>query len=472
MGSGMKLGEWLPDLPAYGHDGLVRARNVFPSALGYGPVKAYSAVTTALASTWKGGRAFIGVDGSVVLLAGTDAGLYGYAGAVWTLEYAGAYTNRWQFAQFGDLAIGVQGAAPVKFTMTSSTGAALGGSPPNGRFITTAKDFVVISGVDSANSTVYWSAINNAEGWTPGTAQSDTQVIPDGGEVTGLAGGEYMLVFQRDQIWRGQYVGVPFIFQFDKVSQSVGCIAPNSIAQAGRTVFFISSRGFVSFTDGELRLIGANKIDVTFFAQYSQAEIEANVSVAVDPVRKLVVWAMPHRLWIYNWELDRWADIDGEFIGVSIGATQSYTLEQIEALYPGGIETVPGSLDDPIWQGGDPFLSIVHEDDTIGSFGAQTNLEATLTFPLLEPAKGRDIRIRAARLDSDATGSVTLNIESRKFLGGSPTTFSGTSLRNNGDMPIRASGRYVQPSLVFASGSAWTYAQGLDFVMASAGGRQ
>src|SRR3546814_15733024 len=70
----MNLGEWRPDQPPHGHDGLVVARTVSPSALGYEPVKDYSSITTALASTWKGGMPFIGVDGSVALLAGTDAG--------------------------------------------------------------------------------------------------------------------------------------------------------------------------------------------------------------------------------------------------------------------------------------------------------------------------------------------------------------------------------------------------------------
>ena len=466
----MKFGEWLPDQPAFGHDGLVMARNVFPSPLGYGPVKDYSAVTTALPTTWRGGRAFAGVDGTVALLAGLDGGLYSYAASTWTQEVAGSYAGAWQFAQFGDLAICCQGSAPLKYTIASGAGATLGGSPPNARYVTTVKDFVVMSGVDSANSTVYWSAINNAEGWTPGTGQSDTQVLPDGGAVAGVAGGEYMLVFQREQIWRGQYVGVPLIFQFDKVSQGIGCIAPGSICQAGRTVFFYSSRGFCSFTDGEIKLIGANKVDATFSGIYSLAEIKNNVTCSVDPVRKLAVWAMPGRLWVYNWELDRWADIAGEFFGVSVGATESFTLEQIAALYP-SIEDVPTSFDDPIWEGGESFLMIAANDDTLGSFGSTTTLEAILQFPSLEIIKGRDVRIRAARIDTDAADGVTLRIDARRSLGGAETAYQGTSVRTNGDMPIRASGRYIQPKATIASGTTWTYAQGIDLVQASQGGR-
>src|SRR3546814_4044450 len=116
----MRISDWSSDLCA-SDLGLVVARNVFPSALGYEPVKDYSSITTALASTWKGGMTFIGVDGSVALLAGTDAGLYRFASGAWTLKHSGSYTNAWQFAQFGDMAIGVNGAVPVKYTDRKST---------------------------------------------------------------------------------------------------------------------------------------------------------------------------------------------------------------------------------------------------------------------------------------------------------------------------------------------------------------
>src|SRR3546814_7088137 len=138
----MNLGEWRPDQPPHGHDGLVVARNVFPSALGYEPVKDYSSITTALASTWKGGMTFIGVDGSVALLAGTDAGLYRFASGAWTLKHSGSYTNAWQFALFGDIAIGVNGAVPVKYTTARATPAELGRTPPPGPFIPPVKAFV------------------------------------------------------------------------------------------------------------------------------------------------------------------------------------------------------------------------------------------------------------------------------------------------------------------------------------------
>lgn len=467
----MKFGPWRPDLAPYGHDGLVMARNVFPTLAGYEPVKAYSPVTAALSEAWTGGGAFKASDGTVALLAGTAANLYKYTDPTWTGTSAGSYSSRWQMAQFGDLVICCMGSAPKKYSLTAGTTAALGGSPPNARYVTTVKDFVVMSGVDSANSTVYWSAINNAEGWTPGTDQSDTQVIPDGGAITGITGGEYLLVFQRNAIWRAQYVGVPFIFTFDRISNGIGCTSPYSIVQIGRTVYFWSQRGFMSITDGEIKPIGAQQVDKTFLEQYSTAEIESNIWSAADPVKKQIIWAMPDRLWCYNWELDRWSDIEEDVFGVFQGMTSNWTLEQIAALYP-AIEDVPYPFDDPRWQGGQPFLGIAANDMTLGSFGSETTLRAEVVQTYVEPIPGKDARFWMMRLEGDATSGVTVTANTRQRLGDSDTIYTGGTIRNSGDIPIRASGRYVQMRVVFPQGTTWTYAHGLNIVDASLGGRR
>ena len=366
------------------------------------------------------------------------------------------------------------GAAPKKYSLTGGTTSALGGSPPSAKYVTTVKDFVVMSGVDSANSTVYWSAINNAEGWTPGTDQSDTQVIPDGGAVTGLAGGEYLLVFQRNAIWRGQYVGVPFIFTFDKIVDGIGCTSPYSIVQIGRTVYFWSQRGFMSITDGQIDPIGAQQVDKTFIGHYSSAEIESNIWGASDPVRKQIVWAMTERLWCFNWDLGhdkRWTDIEADVFGVFHGLTSNKTLEQIAVDDP-AIADVPVSFDDPIWQGDEPFLGIASNDLTLGSFGSETTLRAEITPAYMEPAKGRDTRVRSVRVDSDVTTNMVVSLNCRDRMGDSDTTAVSGAVRTNGDAPVRARGRYMQPSFVFAEGADWSFANGFEIVQAAAGARQ
>src|SRR3546814_3309631 len=85
---------------------------------------------------------------------------------------------------------------------------------------------------------------------------------------------------------------------------------------------------------------------------------------------------------------------------------------------------------------------------------------------MLEAAKGREFRGRAVRWASDVVSGLTVNMDSRKRLGGVPVQSSGNAVRPNGDVPVRASGRYMQPSLVFATGAEWTYVNAIDFVQA------
>jgi hypothetical protein len=440
--------------------------------MGYKPLKGLSAVTAALAVTWKGGGSFIDTDGTTVTLAGTDSGLYAYLSGAWSLKYSGTYSARWNFAQWGAFVIATNGGAPVKYTISTATGALLGGSPPSATMIAVVRDFVFLAGNSSANRTVYWSSINNAEGWTIGTNQCDSQQLPDGGAITGLAGGEYGLVFQDTAIHRFSYIGSPAIFQRDKISDGIGCVANGALATFGRMTFFLSARGFYAITDGGLQPIGAQKVDETFWRQYARADVANNIRCAIDPKRTLVIWSMPDRLWIYNWTLDRWTDalVPG-LVGLATGINASVSLEGIDTLYPSGIDSVPYSLDDPIFQGGDPFLTVAKTDNAIYSFGSSTNLDATLTFPVLEPFKGRTTRIRRARLSSDAVSGVVLSIGSAKRLGDSLTPTFRQVINSDGYLPIRVTGQFLRFQVTLGAGTTWSYATAIDFDMAPGGSR-
>ena len=76
----MNFGDWLPDLVPYNHAGLVTARNVYAAPNGYRPLRGLSAITAALSVDWKGGGSFIDLDGTTIMLAGTNSGLYSYGG--------------------------------------------------------------------------------------------------------------------------------------------------------------------------------------------------------------------------------------------------------------------------------------------------------------------------------------------------------------------------------------------------------
>lgn len=465
----MQLGSWSPDLPEFGHQGLVKARNAYSGVLGYEPIKALSQVTAALPYNWRGGGAFQGADGTAILLAGTDSGLYRLTSTTATSIVVGTFSSNWFFAQFGDYVICLNGGAPLKYTISLGSGTTLGGSPPTSSYAAIVNDFVFLAGNSTNQNRVYWSAINNAEGWTGGTNQSDIQDLPDGGAITGLAGGEFGLVFQDTAIHMFEYVGSPIIFSRRKVSSSVGALCHGSIAQHGRQTFFYSRRGFYKFIDGDIAPIGRNKVDRTFRTTYSVSEITNNLRCTVDPERSLVIWSMPDRLWVYNFENDMWSDIFVPGIaGISTGRTASLTLEDIAVTFP-SIEDVTPSFDDPFWNGGSPMLLITKTDNKLYGFGAADNLEASFRFPQLELNPGKVSHVRNSRIIGNME-SAKVSIDCRAKMGDDPLNIVSTDFRSNGEVPIRASGRYLQPEITLGADALWSSVQAFD-LEATAGGR-
>ena len=267
----------------------------------------------------------------------------------------------WRFTQFGTLAIAVNGVdAPQKFDLSVGTNwTALGGSPPVGTLITTVRDFVLTGKIGSAPQRVQWSGFNNAEAWgTSLSTQADLQDLPDGGNVTGLVGGEYGLIFQETSVRRMTYEGPPVIFRIDKIANDIGASVPGSVAGLLDMAFFLHKSGFYMVRAGQaITPIGRGKVDRTFWAEFDEAN-HFRSSSALDPVRGLYVFAYPangsngtpNRLLIYNWHTERWtrAILNCELVfgGVS---QQAYTLEQLDPF--GTLETLPYSLDSSYWTG-------------------------------------------------------------------------------------------------------------------------
>lgn len=463
------LGEWKPDQPPHLTDTLTIARNTYASANGYRPVKAPSQIADALTGEFKGGGSFVATDGTARLIAGDVTDLYSLSGGIWTsLLGSLSVATFWQFAQFGNEVIAVNGGAPVSVDLSANTAAALSGSPPTADLVAITGDFVVLGRTDGNVIEVSWSGQGNSAQWG-GAGFSGSQPLRNGGQIMGLAGGETVLILQRFGMTRMTFTGSQDNpFQFDTVSTNYGCAAEKSVAQAGDLVFCWSDRGFIQIQAGGITPIGSEKVDRTFRETYSLADME-NMWASVDPERTLVIWVMPGRVWCYNWALQKWTDWEIPITAAFASFSESTTLEELEALY-GTVDDVPGTTDDPLWQGGDPRLTIVGFDGAFSVLGG-ANLEATFGLPHLEPAHGRTSRVRTARPITDAIDGISLTLYYSQRLGNFPSGVIYTELRDNGDMPVRVAGRYIRPELKIVAGTDWQYAQGVELQF-EAGGRR
>lgn len=467
------FGPYEPDKPAHLLNGLSDMGNAYAGANGYRPVGKFGAITVALPEKFSGGAAFIASDGTGTLIGGTTDGLYHYVSGAWTPYVTGlSLSIRWQFTQFGDVAIAVNGSTTREVNLVSG---AISNVPdaPTARSVATVRDFVVYGQAGGNAAMVQWSAFGNQDGNTPDVDQAGFQPMLTGGSVQGIAGGEYGVIIQRSRVVRMTYTGdADDPWQFDEISANIGAITGSSIVQAGRTIFFLSDRGFMMCDGNTVTPIGNERVDRTFFAAYQRASLDL-MSAAIDPRRNVVAWAMPGTpgmMLLYDWALDRWAKIRFGLAAVFSGFSANVTLEALDALYPGGIDTIPYSLDDGRFAGGDPLFLVVDRTNAIGTLSGD-NMPAYFTCPFQEYVQGGVARLRTVRPLSDVLDGITVTLDSRARLGDPAYTSTASTLTGTGLMPVRSSGRYIAPRIDLADSATWTYLQGIELDVSSGGAR-
>lgn len=299
------FGEYAPDSDGINPDKSAKAQNVYPMIDGYETIKLWTAAYTSTLTSRVLGAKRVSTGN---ILSGEDQSIYfnstAITGPLVNLD-AGYY---WNIIEFGTLGIFVgKGNAPIKTTSLTSaiTAVALGGSPPQAACAAVLREFVVLGDIATTPARVQWSAFNDAEGWTPGTNQSDFQDLPtENGDVKAIVGGEEGVVFQERGITRMTYVGVPLVFQFDQIS-SIGINSSMSVVQVDNDIYYLSSDGFKVLKGGVSPMpIGVNRVD-------KLVQGKTNIVGAYDPYRNCVMWSNwdVAEILVYKIDLDRWSTI-------------------------------------------------------------------------------------------------------------------------------------------------------------------
>lgn len=465
-----ELGEFLPDQNILG-GGLNTARNAVPTVGGYGPLKSFYSISSALPATFLGGGSFVAKGGNTYMMVGTATGLSKYNGGTWTdLATAMTVTGRWRFTQFGDYVIGVNGSVTKVSALAGGAGTTTTlASAPAGVCAATVGDYVVIGQALNDLTGIYTSGFDNHTDWDTVSGTATYQPMLGGGEVMGLASGEYGVILQRQRLVRMNVTGSATApFTYDVITDNVGCASKGSVCQAGRSVFFLSDRGFMALDDGQaVRPIGSERVDRAFQARIPTSDYERIFS-AVDPQNKLVYWMVPGApsyVLIYNFALDKWSEAEFTSDGLFPGFSSSTGLETLAVTYP-DLDAMTISLDDPRWRGGAPAMYLV-VSGAVGTFDGAA-LPATFEGSFAEYTPGQVSRFRSIRPITDSlTMAVTMDCRAR--LGDAADVKAASSLRTSGIMPIRHSGRYTR--FKWTDTGTWTFAQGLDMEVGGGGER-
>jgi len=476
--SRITFGEWTPDQPGI-TNGLRRAENVYPKLVGYGAIPTvvdYSASASEDLNNVVAGKT---TAGATTVFAGGSTKLFKLDSADLSLDnvsksgnYSTPTDQRWKFTQFGNVIIGANGQAKLQgYNLNSSTlFDNLAADAPEARYVTVVRDFVVSGWQTSYPNRVQWSALGDESSWTTSaTTQADYQDIPDGGSVVGITGGEFGLVFMDRSIHRMSYVGSPLVFQFDNISRNLGCYEANSIIQYGGTSFFLGDDGFYACDGQNIVPIGSEKVNRFFFDNVDEGTLYL-MSAAVDPVKKLIIWAYasnssatPDSLLIYNFQTQKWTSGTTHVDRIASTSTPAVTLEGMDTY--GTLETIMTTFDSRLWLGGKLQLAGVDGAKIVTFSGA--NATAYIETGDIEVPGSTSAITMVKPIVDDGSGSVALL--SRRLLSESTTFGSQSAADSENRVSVRGVGRYHRLQLT-PTGS-WTSAVGMDIDLSPLGTR-
>ena len=463
------FGEWLPDRPSQLNEGLVRADGVVAIEGGYAPIGSFVPMKNSTLPARCIGAGGYRTSTGPLLFAATTGNIYTYSSAGFVSVASGLAGSKdigVRFCPYGAFMLATNGADPIKKFDPASPGAMtnLGGSPPTARYLGVVRGFVIAGHAGGSSLRIAWSDNGDPANWTAGGASEAGQYdLASGGDVTGIVGGEYGLLFQEDRILRMTYTADDTIWQFDEIVSDAGCAAPKSLASWGKMSFFWSNRGFMACDGVSVQAIGDEKVDRTFRSLLNR-DYFGGMSAVVDPARALYIVAVPSaepagQLFLYNYALGRWttATLTSEYLFPAL--TLASSLEDLDALYP-SIDAAGLSLDGAALRGGVPNAMLFDGAHRLGTLSGPP-LAATLTDSARELVPGGRARIRSIRPLTDA-GVATVTVAGASALSSAATETTYADRRANGSYRCRENWNLTRVMLSIPAGTAWNHAQGYD----------
>lgn len=490
------FGEWLPDQPDYKNPGCITADNVWPSPGGYRPVNSLAAQNDKTSGVCRGAMQFFQTDGDSFVVGGTATSLFSVTGG--TLTATTGLTDigdtYWTFAQFNER---VFAAAPnnniktLDDIDTDTSWADATGSPPQAKIVARIGAYLFVANLTAASEPFSFqnSARNDPTDWpTPGTADARQKNSGRGtvqyeyGEITGIAGDRYPIIFQERAVNRIDFVGPPLVFRITTIAEQIGCIAPRSIVPKGFDVYFLSHEGFKRTDGNEVVNIGTDRVNQWFFDNVSEGD-RFRTQGAVAWEKECIIWSFYpadnptgyNKQIIYNWVQNRWSTatvsvdwiVDNKIAGISP--------DDWDPLFPSGADTVTPGPDSAYWKARTRVLSALVQD---GSGNTEVNLfnglplEATFETGDAQPVPGRRASVsRIYPILENVSQNTTAAVVTRAQKGGSPTTSAFGTICDGGYCPARGSGRFVRAKVVVPANADWDKAQGVQIAGTATGSR-
>jgi hypothetical protein len=224
------------------------------------------------------------------IFVGTNSNIYEVDNSQWTevtrasSDYGVAgladIPKPWSFASFGNNILATNYADKLQYkgpTDALFDDVVDGSSPqePRGRYVAVVGSHVVLCDINPTSYasgkpySVWVSYAMDPTMWDLFDIDKQSvlfSLVAQPGQITGIVGGEYGVIFKRNSIWRMTYTGQPRIFTFDHIAIGQGCAFPESIVQVDQDVYFWGNGGIFRVRQGtQLERISTGRVEKAVF---------------------------------------------------------------------------------------------------------------------------------------------------------------------------------------------------------------
>ena len=268
---------YAPDLDPTIPGVMTNCSAIVPSSRGFkGAPTPVSVGMPALSAACYGAALCRKTDDTTRFFAGTAANLYEAGNATWTprsgtISGLGT-TNRWRFAQFGDVSLAAAKTEIVQALTTSTAFANATSTAPKGAIVETVNNFVFLFDVNDQGSIFdssdrpdgWWCAAKGGHtSWTPSvTTESATgNLRSTPGKITaGRRFGHQVIAYKLRSMYIGTYVGAGPIWDFQLIPGEAGALSQESVVNVGTPDdpkhIFMGFDNFYQFSGGRATPIG------------------------------------------------------------------------------------------------------------------------------------------------------------------------------------------------------------------------
>lgn len=378
---------WSPS-PGYFGEGWAAVFNAMPFYAGWRPMRkwdasaqtvAFGPMTGSRAHLWSGGVATASYSpDQPTLFTGSKTRLFTVdpASGIFTdvsiaAHYAAANEpSGWHFESIGNDVWAINWLDPMQRRINNAglfTNGVVSTFKPTPRFMATIREHLVVANLSNAGrfqDEIAWSDADDATNFDAPTLTSTSiagskRLVSISGQITGIVGGQYGLVFKRRGIFYLEYAGPPAIFRPDVLSPHIGTAFPASIINTRYGVFFLGPDGFYKIVD----LSAPQKVSTAGLSQYLLDSVFSFRPATLTPIQEdtqMVAFTLPavpligwifrndwtgagnDRMLLFNPETEQWSTGD---------ATTLPTLVPMLMSNPGSTSTVYNSLAALTWDG-------------------------------------------------------------------------------------------------------------------------